>query len=225
LLATSRSRLAAAGGVLLVLAVVLGGFLLSRGGTVSGNAADATLTIFLGTAQVTASGTQNAAPVVSGTHLHSGDMITTGPNSRANIIFGNGSQIRLDANTTLAVKQLSHDAAGFHVDLHQGAGKTWSRVTAPVGRSSFSVRGPNKSTAEVRGAEFSVYIKKDAVGKTTVEVVTWSGSVDVSAANLKVLSVPGGSQVTITRSRPARSSRRLCRRPTRATSSRFSTTR
>lgn len=178
---------------LLVLGLAVGALFQPHGGVEAARPA-ATLLVFLGTAQLTVAGAEAAAPVISGTHLRSGDLLTTGPSSKAEIVFADGSQTRLDGNTTVTLGRLVGDSTGVQVELRQSAGKTWSRVPAGAGRSALVVHGPFSTSAEVMGAEVSFEVAA-GIG---VGISTWGGEAGVSAAGAGPIRVGTGFHVTVT---------------------------
>jgi len=186
----SRTRVLAALVVLALIAAAVGGYLfINRSAPASAGAA-ATLTVFTGTAQVERAGATTFTAAHTGDKLGSGDTVLTGTATKASITFGDGSQTRLDESTQLQVKAIARTNGGFQTELLQTAGKTWSNVKSLAGTNSFRVQGPNNSTAEVRGTEFSVIVTKDAAGKPVVRINTFSGTVVVQtpAGNVTVTS-------------------------------------
>jgi len=179
-----------------LVAVAIGGIVIFAG-LGQATPATATLTIYEGTAQLQHSGGAFAA-AHSGQGLAAGDAVQTGADTKAAITFADGSITRLDHDTTLQVKGLTRNGGGVQVDLVQSAGKTWNRVSQLVGSSTFQVHGPNNSTAEVRGTEFSVVVEKDPkTGKPIVRINCFSGSLLVSAGG-KFVSVSNGESTVIT---------------------------
>jgi FecR protein len=121
--------------------------------------AAATLTIYKGTAQRAPAGSNTFSPVLSGQGLNGGDQVRTGAATAAAIRFGDGSITRLDSNTTVTVKMLTHQGSEYQTSLSQSVGKTWNKVQRLVGVAKFNVTGPSSSTAEVRGTTFVLIIE------------------------------------------------------------------
>ncbi|HVC99897.1 MAG TPA: SdrD B-like domain-containing protein, partial [Candidatus Dormibacteraeota bacterium] len=165
------------GVVLLLVVASFGAYIYLNRSTPAGASATATLTVYTGTAQVQHSG-GSFVSASSGAALNGGDTVRTGATAEAGITFGDGSVTRLDSNTTLTVSSATKVGAGYHTSLAQSAGKTWSNVVRLVGGGTFTVTGPNNSTAEVRGTKFAYII--DANGQ---RVDDFQGSVDFSSQN------------------------------------------
>ncbi|HLQ62273.1 MAG TPA: FecR domain-containing protein, partial [Candidatus Acidoferrales bacterium] len=161
----------------------------------------ATLSIFTGSVQVERGGSTAFALGHTGDILRGGDTVLTGPSSKSMISYPDGSLTRLDAGTQLTVRSVARaSGGGWGMDSYQASGKTWNRVVQLVGGGSFRVSGPNSSTAEVRGTEFSMLIEMSN-GKPVVRVDDWSGAVDVSAQNVRV-SLLGGQSSSVRPSQP-----------------------
>ncbi|HLQ62775.1 MAG TPA: IPT/TIG domain-containing protein, partial [Candidatus Acidoferrales bacterium] len=195
----SRRRVALGVAIIVMLAVASIVFnVLSQKPEAGGTAS---LTILTGTVSVQKSGTAATHPASSGDQLGSGDLVTTGPSpTKALINYPDGSLTRMDAGTTLKIKQMAKTGGGgFAIAIQQDAGKTWNRVTQLVGGGSFQATAPNSTTADVRGTEFSIYIEVAPDGSKTVRVDTWDGSVDVKTP-AGTVTVNKGQSTTVTSS-------------------------
>jgi hypothetical protein len=128
-----------------------------------------------------------------------GDQIATGDASRIALNLIDGSQLRLEANTTINIKQLVYEGkfiseASFVLEK----GKAWSYVKPLKGKAKYEVETPT-ITAAVRGTAFNVgyidgtsrvYVSKHSVG---VKAKTGDGSQVVDEKEL--LQVKDGGQV------------------------------
>lgn len=107
----------------------------------------------------------------SGQTLLPGDKIKTGPGADAVITFANGSQLRLDENTEVAV-----NSSTDRIAISQTLGRTWSRVMKLLGQSqSYEIETPT-AVATVRGTTFST-----TVGNEETLIEGDSEKVEVSA--------------------------------------------
>ena len=73
---------------------------------------NASLTLFLGTLQVTRSGSTTATSAKTGDLVSAGDTVETGDSSKAAIDYPDGSITRLDSDTKLQVTSLAKTSAG-----------------------------------------------------------------------------------------------------------------
>ncbi len=156
--ASTRARVVVGVLVLLVLASI-GTYAFVSSQKPAAASAAATLTIYKGTAQRAPAGSNTFSPVLSGQALNGGDQVRTGAATAAAIRFGDGSITRLDSNTAITIRTLTHHGSEYQTSFFQSAGKTWNKVQRLVGVASYSVSGPNSSTAEVRGTTFVLIIE------------------------------------------------------------------
>jgi FecR protein len=154
------------------------------------------LTVFIGTATITRSGSTAAMTGRSGDGLRSGDTVATASDGKAMIGYPDGSSTRLDSSTTIKVSFRHGQGQSAQTSFRQTAGLTWNRVQRLVGVSSFKVSGPNAATAEVRGTEFGYYVEHEADGAPVIWIDTWSGSVLVAGTGGSVLA-GAGQRVTV----------------------------
>ena len=197
----SRRRIIPVALVLVIAIVAATGFVVLRSRQAAASA-PATLTIYKGTATVLQASTKVAVKARSGDALGAGDTVSTGAGSRAAISYFDGSTTRLDSLTTVKITRLARTSGhGYQIAAFDSAGQTWNRVVHLAAGSSFSVRGPNNSVAEVRGTEFTFAVVKSASGKPIVHLDTWSGVVNVTAEGHTV-AVEKGSQTVIESGRP-----------------------
>ncbi len=113
-------------------------------------------------------GASGENPAASGDSLSVGDEITTGSNSRAEIIFADSSVVRLAANSVLTLKA----ATDTNTELELQAGEIWARILKPLTDESFFSITTSDLSAGVRGTS----LRMKRVGKKTdVEVVDSTG--------------------------------------------------
>jgi len=85
-----------------------------------------------------------------------GDAVRTSPDSRADLLLGDQSVLRVAENTTVVVQGVTSQRS-YIIDLLQGAGHFFSRT----GETNLEVKTPY-TVAGVRGTEFSVDVGSDA---------------------------------------------------------------
>jgi len=117
------------------------------------------------------------APCAVGDILTTGDKVRTRPDSSASLMFTDKTVLRMGANTTITLIDISETPDGSLVrKIGQESGRTWSDVTPnPAKPTTFEVHGPN-AVAAVRGTSFEV----DADSADT-DVLVWEGEVDCLA--------------------------------------------
>lgn len=114
-------------------------------------------------------------PVVLEDRLCAGDSVRTGASSRADILLGDQSVLRVREQTVLVV-QGPKDESSYLLDLLQGAAHFFSRQ----GARNLQVQTPY-TVAGVRGTEFGVEV---GAGSTTVRVFEGSVLASNSAGSL-----------------------------------------
>lgn len=151
-----------------------------------------TLTIDKGTV------TGKSGSMVSGAILNDGDLIKTGEASAATIVLPNGSETRLDENTSLTIT-----ATGDSVSLFQNLGRSWSRVVKLSGaKESFEIETPT-AVATVRGTAFATTVLGE---DSTID--TDEGQVEVAAIEktggrrkiLQKITVDAGNSTSVRKS-------------------------
>lgn len=80
-----------------------------------------------------------------------GDTVKTGPSEEKIVNFPNSSELRLDENTEIKIKNATTDK----VSIYQTLGRTWSRVIKLLGTQSYEIQTPT-ALATVRGTSFAV---------------------------------------------------------------------
>jgi len=113
--------------------------------------------------------------------LLEGDELRTGPDSRAVVVFFDGSNMTLEPGTTVRFETAHADRGATIISILQSAGSTWHalhRLLEP--NSRYEVRTP-AMTATVRGTAFGV-----SVGESEDEVASEEGTVEVVGASSAV---------------------------------------
>ncbi|MFN8523892.1 MAG: Calx-beta domain-containing protein [Chloroflexota bacterium] len=133
----------------------------------------ATLTVLKGTAAVVRSDGQAASPAASGTTLGVGDRVATLSASAALITFFDGSELELESETTVVLKEIGGGSnRRVNIGIENVLGSTVNRVAALTDpASSYRVEGGG-TIALVRGTTF--YHAVDSEGNVTV-ILTQGG--------------------------------------------------
>lgn len=133
-----------------------------------------------------------AVPLAVGERLYLGDIVETGPASRASLVLLYGSEIRINENTAL---ELIPGAANRDA-VKVGKGQVWTRLLHH--RGGLSIRTP-AAVCAVRGTE------ADVDQGETLTVKVYEGLVDVSNAAGKI-SLRAGQMVRVAgpQARPGR---------------------
>lgn len=122
-------------------------------------------------------------PAISGQELIAGDIIKTGPLSRASILFKDNTLLKLRSNTTLIIKEITphkEKPGAMKILLSLEAGEVWTRSKGVTG--GLMIETPY-ATAAIRGTEWSLSVKdnesKLIVLEGTVQISNPFGSVIV----------------------------------------------
>ncbi|HET7236409.1 MAG TPA: FecR domain-containing protein [Actinomycetota bacterium] len=141
----------------------------------------ATLRILEGQVEVQ-EGDADPAPGVDGASLNEGDIVITGPDGRAAIEYFDGSETRLDFNTSfelVTLETIDNDAGSKVIEASQANGNSYNRVTELTdAESRFDIETPT-ATASVQGTDYAVILNPD--GSTTV--ATFDGTVSAGAGD------------------------------------------
>lgn len=181
--------------VVLVMVVIVAG-VATVGGPVLSAGARVAVTLFTGSASLMHPGVA-MRPMHTGDRVDDGDTVITGADSKASLLYPDGSVTRLDSETTVNVHVIAGSSGGVQTTLTQTAGLTWNSVKQLVGGSSFTINGPNSATAGVRGTEFGYYVEHDSAGNPVIWIDTWSGSVEVRGATGPAVTATTGQRVTV----------------------------
>jgi hypothetical protein len=154
------------------IAIILGGaFLLSRGGDkTSEDTLNTTnnVTIQVESGTVTVTNKDETRSAIQGETLTSPFSITTDASGRATLRFPDGSELRLDHNSTLRIDRAAYktDTRDLSVSAFLSLGRAWSHIVSlATPGSSWEVETSNV-VATVRGTAFDV--QASATGTTTV---------------------------------------------------------
>ena len=186
---TLTSRLALAGAMMLALLAAGSLLLLSSPGTkMDGVARMATLERAEGVVDVLPPGSDTWLPASAGERVEVGSRIRTGPGSAAALVFFDSSSTELEAETEIAVIEMSYPRGNDRVILlKQALGQTYSRVQqSPDHESRFEIETPTALVA-VRGTEFSTAVEMDG----TTHVAVTEGMVEVTAQEMTVVVLVG----------------------------------
>lgn len=133
--------------------------------------------VTLSEGQVTrAAGSAAASPLKEGDPIATGDHLATGADGRLEVLFEDGSVMRLGKSSQLDVTELSFDEPSntLKAKLHLALGKLWSHVEKLGHDGDYEV-STDRAVAGVRGTEFRV----DAAGEQgAIEV--YEGRVAIS---------------------------------------------
>lgn len=141
------------------------------------------LEIFTGGTNVTV--TQpgaSAKPGVNGQIILEGAKVTTGADTRVQMLYGNGSATRLDSNSAVTMsKEPTVDRGGsVSIDL----GRTWNRIKKVVGTEEPFHSDSTAVLATVRGTSYGHSLGMDQNNLPFDKIFTVEGSVTVSCKQI-----------------------------------------
>lgn len=123
-----------------------------------------------------------------GQDVREGDIIKTGPASRAELRMGDGSALRLGQNSQIVVGKISGPLGGLPAEVEVSAGSLWATITkAAGGEKRFAVK-TNSAVAGVRGTVFQTTVGPDG----TTYVVVHEGAVLVDNSPILAKLAGGG---------------------------------
>jgi hypothetical protein len=126
-----------------------------------------------------------------GSLLHSGNIISTSPDSRAAIRFtDDGSIVRMSGGVDLEIRAEGERGA-LRKTLQINFGELWAKVNKRE-NAEYRIETPT-AVAAVKGTEF--YVRVDQDGSTTI--ITIDGVLDFFS-NVGTVEIPAGSTGTIT---------------------------
>ncbi len=129
------------------------------------------------------------------------DIIKTGNNASATVLFGSGSLMRVDANSQITLSNYSKDGDNWIIKINQIVGRTWNRVQKLVGASIYEVNTPT-AVATVRGTAFGIDTNASGSAVTVDEGTVSAKLVDTKSPERKIISeikIEKHEQVEITR--------------------------
>jgi hypothetical protein len=125
-----------------------------------GQTTSAKLSFFLGEVETrVGDGEWKAAQL--NVELSEGDAVHTGSESRAELTLPDGSVVRVDENSELAVSELAGGADDQKAGAALGFGRMWARVRGVMGAGSFTAETPT-AVAAIRGTVFRVDFGADS---------------------------------------------------------------
>ncbi|MBI5804976.1 FecR domain-containing protein [candidate division TA06 bacterium] len=100
--------------------------------------------------------------------LAAGEKVKSTEDARAEIAFSDGSIIRVDANTQLAIEELSKSPKkGLSASGKVWSGKVWANVNKVSKKSKFELESPT-AVAAVRGTVYRMTVMPDSSTKVAV---------------------------------------------------------
>lgn len=152
-----------------------------------------------------------SAPAKTGDIVQEGSAIKTGKNSTAVLLFGNGSAITVQPESTFAVDVFQQDpfdpANTNYKDLQAEPSKSKTKVTVSNGEIVGDMRKLNKGSswdfntplgvAGIRGTKVYIKVSKDSNGKVTVHVSAAEGLVVVTSKTGETYRVGKGEEITL----------------------------
>ena len=133
---------------------------------------------------------------VKGAILQQGDSIQTGPKSQVDIMLPGKILIRIDQNTTVAMRSFATAADGSQADkLYLQRGLIFAKVTKLGQHSTFAIQTPT-IVAGVRGTEFLTATDEKGAGKVAVT----EGKVAVQAGQGAEQAIDAGQQANVSES-------------------------
>lgn len=160
----------------------------------------ATVLAATGTLNVQRVGQNQVAALPVRGALYTGDIVTTGPNGRANLLFSDGSPVRMRENSRLEITAPETPKAGTSL-FRALLGGIWSRLRP--GRGAKTVY----TNLVVRGTEFYVFVAPDGAAtltviEGTVDFSNQFGAVQVNAAQQSLAEVGKAPTVPVTIDNP-----------------------
>lgn len=106
------------------------------------------------------------------------EVIKTGPESRVELTFSDGSRLRLPSNSTMQLGPARGAQAGIPSEVRLSAGSLWAQITKALGGDAKFAVKTNNAVAGVRGTVLQVFTAPDG---STITVV-YEGQVAVTNA-------------------------------------------
>lgn len=144
-----------------------------------------------GQVKVKRAGSTGADIVTVGAVLGQGDLVNTGRDSKASLLFYDGSQVRLNAGTTIEIVASGATVENNRILIRLISGEIWAHL-----RPGWGIQTPS-ATATVRGTTFDIIARQDnSVVLTTfigqVAFFNAAGSVVVNEAEQSIV-LPGAA--------------------------------
>lgn len=157
-----------------------------------------TVTVYQGTVSIKPPGESSFQTVRNAVRIQEGTFISTGPSSRAQIMYPSGTTTRLDSNTTIQLKTFSPEPQRIIVSILEG--RIWSRVKKLLGTESYETESKGV-TATVRGTAYEHAAKNGITLTRVVEgtiVITCKDQPDSTAIQASLKGETDCSQETPT---------------------------
>jgi hypothetical protein len=132
----------------------------------------ATLTYLQGDCQVSADAAK-WLPLKKGGRVRLGQHVRTGPKTRAELAFVDGTVVRLGPTTRMRLQMDQRTGGGVRTLLQAWSGHLWAKVTK--GRGQFAIAG-TQAVAAVTGTTFRMEVEQ-----VKTATVVYEGSVGVAA--------------------------------------------
>lgn len=116
------------------------------------------------------------AAASAGAAIEAGSRIRTGADGVAEITFEDGTQVQVQASSSMQLSKSKREVKKTSVVLFFG--KLWSRVTRSGGDVNYEIKTPN-ATCGVRGTEFTTTVSDDGTARVKVD----QGKVAVAEAD------------------------------------------
>lgn len=160
----------------LLLVLLLGRVASAADGTVAGTVAGSVgrVSFFVGVVELQTGQEAPWTAVPLNQELRSGQRVRTGPESRAELLFDDGSVVRLGEESLLDLSELSIDDQRLQGRAELLLGRLWSTLKK-LGERGLEVKSPTAVMA-VRGTTF----RADARADDTVQLWVYQGRVDVN---------------------------------------------
>ncbi len=137
-----------------------------------------TLTVKIGRVEIMRNGQTQYAPAEKGSLLFEGDRIKTGELARAAILLDDGSLVRLNANTELALKDKKPGKQKSRLQLMLG--HLWAKISKQ--ENQLEIETPT-AVAAIKGTQLELMFGPD--GQTTL--IVWDGLVNLNNALGQIL--------------------------------------
>ena len=131
-------------------------------------AADCTLSILAGGAEVQTDSASAWLPGSDGMKLEGGSRVRASPASVVVLTFFDGSTTKLEPGAELAVKELAYvGQREVRIELEQGSGRTWSHVVPDDPKPYFAIRTP-QGLVTAKGTSFSTEVWSSGITSVAV---------------------------------------------------------
>lgn len=124
------------------------------------------LEIFSGEVKIKSQNQSGFMTAQNGQTVNIGEVIKTGVDGRAQILYPNHSVTRIDFNSQMTLEQFSDTPSQTKVQVN--VGRIWSRVAKLFGKEDFSETKTDTLVASVRGTSYGLGILADGSNKISV---------------------------------------------------------